>query len=174
MAIIVEGFDNSGKSTLAASFHLTVVHPGPRPKNEEEERLCLEHQLMTCGNLIVMDRVTSLSTPAYSGNASVRYGSYLRRMLDTPYCVLVYCRPPIEVIKDFSRHICKSYDEASKVQWLHDHAEEIVERYDFMMSQVPHRVYDYTNPDLELHGAALSSLIHREEWKKWDTRNIND
>lgn len=174
MAIIVEGFDNSGKSTLAASFHLTVVHPGPRPTTEEEERLCLENQLAMCGNLIVMDRVTSLSTPAYSGNTSINHWNYIRRMLDTPHCVLIYCRPPIEVIKDFSRHICKSYDDVHKVQWLHDHAEEVVHRYDLMMAAIPHRVYDYTNPDPDLYGAALESLVYKQEWKKWDTRNINN
>lgn len=167
MAIIVEGFDNSGKSTLAASFGLEIVHPGPRPKNQDEVNECLKLQVLQARFITVMDRVTAISHPCYAmRDPNDQEILSLTRMLNTKHCVLIYCRPPIEVIKDFSRHICKSYDEVSKINWLQDNAEKIVAQYDRLMSMVPHMKYDYTNPDPNVVKAALKCQLTPGEWQK--------
>lgn len=167
MAIIVEGFDNSGKSTLAASFGLRVVHPGPRPSTDGEEAMCLDYQLETCGLNRVMDRVTSISTPCYTGNFSSLYTQYLDAMLSQSHCVLIYCRPPIHVINDFSHHSAKSYDDEDKIKWLRDNAEAIVGRYDLYMAQFPHLKYDYTNPDQSVVDLAKKAQTSLEAWTRW-------
>ena len=167
MAIILEGFDNSGKSTLAASFGLRVVHPGPRPETPGEEAMCLDYQLETCGSNRVMDRVTSISTPCYTGNFASLYTRYLDAMLSQPHCVLVYCRPPIDIIKDFSHHSAKSYDDEAKIKWLHDNTEVIVDRYDLYMAQFPHMIYDYTKPDYSVKDLALKTQSNLEAWHTW-------
>ena len=167
MAIIVEGFDNAGKSTLARSFGLEIVHPGPRPATQLEESFCLSGQALDCSRRIVMDRVTSISTPCYSGHFKSIYRQCLDAMLNQPRCVLIYCRPPLEVIKDFSNHIAKSYDDETKIKWLHDNAEAIVSRYDLYMSVFPHVKYDYTRPDEGLRQMALQAQSSVEAWNTW-------
>lgn len=114
-----------------------------------------------------MDRVTAISTPCYSGHFRSEYQRVINAMLYTPNCVLIYCRPPLGIIKDFTRHICKDYDEANKVQWLYDHAEEIVGRYDMLMTTIPHLKYDYTNPDPRVMDLAKQAATSREGWDRW-------
>lgn len=166
MAIILEGFDNSGKSTLAASFGLDVVHPGPRPRSFWEEIDFLETQLRECRLPIVMDRVTSVSTPCYTGDLyNPRYRNNIREMLGTPHCVLIYCRPPLEVIQDFSRHQAKDYDENHRLNWLSKNAEKIVSNYDKYLRGLPHLVYDYTNPNMSVVQKAYDALFTIGAWK---------
>lgn len=167
MAIIVEGFDNSGKSTLAASFGLEIVHPGPRPVTLMEEMTCLNSQSVDCTERLVMDRVTSISSPCYTGHFKGIYRRCLDSMLSKPHCVLIYCRPPIEVIKDFSNHIAKSYDDETKIKWLHDNAEAIVSRYDLYMSVFPHIKFDYTKPDEGVRHLARAAQSSTESWNRW-------
>ncbi len=167
MAIIVEGFDNSGKSTLARSFGLEVVHPGPRPLNVTGELRCMLDQLRNAHRPIVMDRVTSISTPCYSGHFGADYKKNLDLILGTRHCVLIYCRPPLEVIMDFSNHIAKSYDDETRIKWLHDNAEAIVSRYDLYMSAFPHVKYDYTQPDEGLRQMAIQAQSSVEAWNTW-------
>lgn len=167
MAIILEGMDGGGKSTLAASFGLDVVHPGPRPTSKLEEARCISRQLVYSRRMLVMDRVTAISTPCYTGNFSSLY----RRAVDAMIrcgAVIVYCRPPIEIIKDFSRHVIKSYDDETKLKWIHDHAEEIVGRYDIYMSAFPHMRYDYTNPDPSVPAMALEAISTPQGMESWN------
>ena len=167
MAIIVEGFDNSGKSTLASSFGLPIFHPGPRPKSSLEEYQCLTTQMDRARDPVVLDRVTSISTPCYTGqNWSVSH-DWAKRMIGQQSCVVIYCRPPIEKIVDFSRHVAKDYDEAKHVQWLIDNAEGIVANYDLYMAQLPHLKYDYTNPDRRVVQLAYDAQISAKGWDKW-------
>jgi hypothetical protein len=92
---------------------------------------------------------------------------WAREMGRTAHCVFIYCRPPIEVIKDFSKHIAKSYDEVNQIQWLHDNAERIVAAYDDYFMFIPHRKYDYTNPDRGVLDAAIEAQHSVEGWKRW-------
>lgn len=96
-----------------------------------------------------------------------RYREYLDRMLETRYCVLVYCRPPIEVIKDFSTHKPKSYDEQTKLAWLQNNLEKIVKNYDTWMRGFPHKVYDYTNPDRKVTELAHDAILSYKAWQRW-------
>ena len=164
MAIIVEGFDNSGKSTLAASLGRPVVHPGPRPGPSEELDYLVE-QLRTSVHPVTMDRVTAISQPCYGDIASLPfYLPYVRKMLDSYPCILIYCRPPTEVIKDFSNHVVKSYDDENKVRWLQDNADRIIANYDHVMAKIPHLRYDYTDPDPNVIELALNSSQSLGAW----------
>lgn len=129
--------------------------------------MCLDYQLKTCNKNRVMDRVTSISTPCYTGNFASMYRQYLDSMLSQVHCVLVYCRPPLKVIMDFSRHSAKSYDDETKIKWLYDNAEAIVSRYDLYMAQFPHVKYDYTNPDQALMDLAKNAQTSQEAWVQW-------
>ena len=166
MAIILEGFDNSGKSTLAASVGLDVVHPGPRPKDFFEERRYLEKQEAEARTPIVMDRVTCVSTPMYSGRPMRHYMPYLESLLQTRHCVMIYCRPKIESILNFEAHAVKGYDTDEKIRWLMKNAGLIVKRYDDLMATVPHLVYDWTNPDREVVQMAYDAQFTIGAWQR--------
>ncbi len=164
MSIILEGFDNSGKSTLAATFGRAVVHPGPRPKPEEEEEY-LRNQVLLSSQKVVMDRVTAISQPCYGDIGSLpHYMPYIRKMIGRFPCILIYCRPPTEVIKDFSKHVVKSYDDEQKTQWLLDNADRIIANYDLVMSKIPHLKYDYTNPDPQVVILARRANMNLRTW----------
>lgn len=148
MAIILEGFDNSGKSTLAKSLAWPVVHPGPRPASPVEESKCLGDQHLQVFKDVVMDRVTAISQMAYTGDFTEIRKKYAQQM--AKYGVLVYCRPPIEVIRNFDNHEIKSHDDEKWIQYIQENAIVIVARYDVIMSSLPHVVYDWTNPSAEV------------------------
>ena len=145
MAIILEGFDNSGKSSLASKLGLEVVHPGPRPKTDAEELKCLEQQAaMLYRRGIVMDRCTAISQACYSGTQHLTYHDWVVKALTRAPVVIVYCRPPIEVMMDFSTHQVKSYDDEKFIKYLQDNGLDIIARYDAFMARYPHIKYDYT------------------------------
>jgi hypothetical protein len=169
MAIIIEGFDNSGKSTLAESFGLEVLHPGPRPESVVAEMACIQHQLANASKPVVMDRVTCISSPAYAGNRPFHrlYKRHALQLVATPHCVIIYCRPPIETILDFSTHKAKAYDTRDSEMTLRRKARSIVGNYDGIMMHVPHLRYDYTNPDRKVVQLAYDAQHSLEAWKTW-------
>lgn len=171
MAIIVEGFDNSGKSTLAESFGLEVIHPGLAPKGRYEESKCLEVQAKQARLPVVLDRVTCISTQVYGGRLFDPYlKSYLTDMLTTHHCVLIYCRPDLDRILDFSRHQSKGYDKPSQVDWLKKNAVRLVAQYDQLMSGIPHIKYDWADPDMSKVQLAYDAQFTIGAWRKCLTK----
>lgn len=166
MAIVVEGFDNTGKSTLARYFQLDIKHPGPRPKTPYEEATCLQLQLLQAGLPVVLDRITSISTACYGDRMEdtllARYRQAMTRM---PRCIVVYCRPPLGKILDFSTHESKDYDTSEQEAWLKSNAVAIVGRYDRLMSTIPHVTHDWTNPNWALINKAKLALYDYNDWR---------
>lgn len=149
--IILEGFDNSGKSTLSKQFDLEVKHPGPAPQSYVEELDCLRKQLCLASQHIVHDRVTCISSQVYDGRLNDPWlSSWLNAMINVPKCVLVYCRPPLDVILDFSNHEVKEYDSPGHLEKIRRNAYEMVMRYDALINNVPHIKFDWTNPQVSL------------------------
>jgi hypothetical protein len=166
--IVLEGMDNSGKSTLAQLFELEVVHPGPAPKSTEEELNCLKDQNLLAGaNNIVHDRVTCISSQVYKNKVfDPRYMSYLRSMQAAPGCVIVYCRPPDDLVLDFNNHKRKDYDTDEAIQLLADNATQYLRSYDRLMYNVPHLLYNYTISN-NIVEQAKSLLTDIQRWNKW-------
>lgn len=172
MAIIIEGFDNSGKSTLAHQLGLPILHPGPRPKNADEEAMCLQTQLASAGQPVIMDRVTAISQPAYAQARPFqkKYKGHAMRLLNTPHCVLIYCRPPMALILDFSTHEAKEYDSEISIMRLRRDARRVVANYDSIMASIPCFRYDYTKPDASMLELALEAQHSMEAWNQWNSR----
>lgn len=168
MAVILEGMDNSGKSTLAKKFGLEVVHPGPRPRTWGEEQRCLEDQLRDCRLPIVMDRVTCISSQVYMGKVlDKQYMSYLDRMVCTHNCVIIYCRPPTRTILHMDSHEAKPYDTAEHLANIKLNANHYIEAYDKLFKSTPHLVYNYTTPDDSVIDLAMDIVFNIGAWKKW-------
>ena len=176
MAIILEGMDNSGKSTLAAKLAtglgLSIYHPGPAPKSRDEEQACFNDQLEKASQPVIMDRVTCISSQIYRNRLrSPRYLDWLRKMVITPTCIIVYCRPPSELVLDFSTHQVKAHDTPESLKALEAKATGLLQQYDDLMFHTPCVRYDYT----KVYGDNLDEFVARvgkiasqpSEWMKW-------
>ena len=144
MAIILEGFDNSGKSSLADRLGFPVLHAGGPPANDIELRACLDKQLSDCKPGVTFDRVSCISDQVYGGKMfHEMHKWYLKRMLDQPATIVIYCRPPDEFLKDFSGHIRKSHDSDQHIEDIEANMALYIKRYDDLMITIPHVKYDY-------------------------------
>lgn len=143
--IILEGFDNSGKSTLAQKLGLPVKHAGGPPKDFRQLTTNLEEQLEYCGKPVVLDRVTCISDQVYGNKMfDLHLQAYLKQMLKCKSSVLVYCRPPIEAILNFTDHQVKDHDTAEHLEDIKTNAIRYIDRYDQLMSTIDHIKFDYT------------------------------
>lgn len=165
--IIIEGMDNSGKSTLATKLGLEVIHPGPAPSTYEIEQGFLESQLRDARLPIVMDRVTCISQQVYQNKLfDQRYMDFLNRMLATPHCIVIYCRPPDKVILNLDTQEIKEYDTVESMAKLKANASNYIKSYDKLMSKIPHLLYNYTCTNDSLIQLAISTQFILGDWRK--------
>lgn len=155
--IIIEGMDNSGKSTLAKKLGLKTIHPGPAPESDSIELECMEYQLSIAQEPVIMDRITCISQQVYQNRLfDSKYTAFLHRMLSTPKCIVVYCRPPKEVILNFESHCKKSYDTEESINNLIKNGSALIDRYDELMKTIPNIKYDFTKFFMDL---AIPTLL---------------
>lgn len=159
--IILEGFDGAGKSTLAAKLKFPVKHAGGPPKTLLDLISNLKSQSEWCGQRVILDRVTCISHQVY-GNAmwDPKLLHCLREMMKCKNTVLVYCRPPNEVLLDFSKHEVKGHDSTEHLEMIEKEALTFISRYDEIMSQTPHVKYDYLVDGN--NSEFIKSLIHSQ------------
>lgn len=153
--IIVEGCDNTGKSTLVAKLaedlKLLVINNKRRPKDYTEASNYL-HQVMTSfpGIPTILDRLCTISEPVYGPicrNTHIYSQAQLRGDLDfllrhNP--TIIYCRPPVATILGFG--------DRPQMEGVKDNARSIIGAYDLTIDQLAlqgFRVvhWDYTNYD---------------------------
>lgn len=152
MIIIVEGPDNSGKSTLAKELSellgYTVSHPGGSPKTIDAATACCADQQSRLEHAeslkLIMDRVTCISDLAYQDRNHDLYNLYQRQMIASNGVVLVYCRPPKRVIRSFKGTGIKPHKSAEEVKFARSNIKRIIDSYDSIMQHLPHFVYDHT------------------------------
>lgn len=172
--IILEGADNSGKSTLADKFSKMGlrVHPaGPAPKGKQEELDCLRTQYhLASQDGCVLDRVTCISQQIYADRMFDKVlSTALMQIMELPSTVLVYCRPPNRVLMDMSTHKVKTYDTEEHLQKIIENQHKYIERYDSLMSTLPAIVYDWTDQSLDVNGF-LKTIIDAQLDKQLWTR----
>lgn len=143
--IILEGFDGAGKTTLANKLKFPVKHAGGPPKTLQQLITNLKEQGAWCGQRVILDRVTCISHQVYGNNMyDTKLMHCLRQMLDCKNTILVYCRPPDEVLLDFSNHEIKEHDSEEHIEDLKRNVRLYIDRYDELMSPLIHVKYDYT------------------------------
>lgn len=140
MIIIVEGADNSGKSTLAQKlaehFRLEVVHPGGPPKTVANIIGCMSEQIgaFRMSNIVsfVYDRVTCISDYVYRCDSryDTIFKSFQEDLAFEPNIVIIYCRPSDEQLMNFDNHVTKEHEDEDVVERAKRNVRRTIERYD--------------------------------------------
>lgn len=180
--IIVEGPDNSGKSTLvkylADKYKLEVLQPlskGP-PSNIEElysNTKSLILQAIHKGRGCIVDRMPLIGESIYGPicrekDLWVPYFDYkvrLQKSINTLEPFYIYCRPTDGMILDMTTHQVKEYDTEEHLNKIKQNKRLILDAYDnYFVNFGNHNFfrYDYNNPQ---HLGQLNERL--KEYLKW-------
>jgi hypothetical protein len=168
MLVILEGMDNSGKSTLAMKLHEALDFPIIKPpsynkvykQGEKAQDACFlwnENILKETkrGNhpcySYIFDRHQLISTPVYEPVLFKRntlvmhpwFGRLVYQFAENAP-LIVYCRPPAEVILNFG--------DREQMKGVREEGIALLERYDIVIDQLKRAgfdviEYDYTKPE---------------------------
>lgn len=176
--IIIEGPDNSGKSGIANYLHadlgVPLYHAGGPPKSKEDIVKRAEFLLDNYGRFI-FDRAALISEPVYSllrheGNSLLGEELHLYSKLRNLNPIIIYCRPPIERLMNFDKHVVKKeYDTPDHVAAVEKNAMQLINRYDQLFEDgmlPPHIPYDYSKDDKAMVTKTVRRLI-TERHKYW-------
>jgi hypothetical protein len=140
MLIVVEGMDNTGKSTLAQhiaeKFKIVLMANKQRPRSVSEA-IRYTSIVRTVSSIfpVIVDRWAPISEPVYG---PILRGENLAEGISDEADLIIYCRPPIEVIMN--------YGNREQMPGVIENTREIVAAYDELMSRKHYVLYDYTNP----------------------------
>lgn len=152
--IIVEGFDCSGKSTLAnriaGRLGWPVLHTGGPTRDEADVVSCLVRSRTRWQKRVVQDRITHISESVYS---HLEFPAKAARALDAireipPTVLVVYCKPPPEYLLDAlaHEHRQQAWDTNDHLERVRRDARSMIAFYDTVMMMVrlrcPVHVYD--------------------------------
>lgn len=149
MIIILEGFDESGKSALAQKLSkrtgFNVSHPGKRPFDSNDALNMADKQsglfeFAKDVNLI-LDRVTCISSNCYTWHTSNIFARHQLQIIDSKYIKVIYCKyngAPLTV---------SDHDRDGSVGFARKNKDQIIERYNNLFAGIPHCEYDYKDSD---------------------------
>lgn len=171
--ILVEGMDNSGKTTLIQTlireskgrgYLRALVSLGPS-KPEHEQRDWARTQLFSSGNPIIYDRFLPICDIVYGG--VLRGGSiwtinspYLKELKQLKNPLIIYCRPPKETILSFA-------DGRAQMKGVVEKGEALVDEYDGVMSYLSALgfeiiKFDYTKDSIDKIKEIVEKRIKRD------------
>lgn len=160
MTIIVEGMDNTGKTTLieAITNHLQqgevpFFHRKPRGPGSRGQDLTEIHTMLESTGVRIYDRTPVISELVYGkvlrgegslGNQSWHFLQLLLRIEP----LIIYCRPHDDAIFNFG--------DRPQMAGVIEQKQKLLERYDFMMNAIRNLgygqlvfTYDWQTMDLE-------------------------
>lgn len=146
--VIVEGMDNTGKSTLvqllAEEFKLCKVATYCKPKSLE-----MIHDYDFWLNLspqpVIMDRHPAISDLIYG--ESLRGMSYISEKESLAWAkdhLIIYCRPDLDKIQE-------TFDERPQMRGVKENLLRLLTFYETYMEVVNHVLYDHNNLDEVKH-----------------------
>lgn len=134
MIIVVEGVDNSGKTTLAQYLakQLRAVYlkvERPKKGNDLTKFNNLLQVARMYSGIVVADRHVAISEPIYG---PICRGKHDLDLLEVKMCIqelthIVYCRPPNNVILD-------SLNDRPQMSGVDEHIKELIDAYDALFA----------------------------------------
>lgn len=171
MAIILEGPDAAGKTTLArwlVDMGMEIVVTGGAPRSLEALIQHCHRQVNACEDRRnVIDRISPIShpiyNPAYRGNEMLAV--YLGMMINRDDVVVVYCRPPTDALMKPEKHQWKDYDTEEDKQKILNNQMVYIDLYDEAFAAIPHVCYDYTIRDSDemVELTAMLAASHKSD-----------
>lgn len=139
--VIIEGMDNSGKSTLAQilseEFHMCLVKTYQKPSSTVGIYK-YDEWLESCPQRIIMDRHPMISDFIYG--RVLRGFSYIDERISQDWSknhLIIYCRPSEEIILDFGTR--------NQMKGVVEQAIKLLLTYDMYMETISHIRYDFSN-----------------------------
>ena len=163
MAIIIEGPDNAGKSTLAQELGNLLKYPvfhagGPPETNELAIKFCFQ-QIKLLDYAVILDRVTPISRQIYENRFSdPELTDFLKTMATNKNTIIIYCRPPNETLMDMDNHQIKDHDSSEHIAYVLENHHNFIELYDRLMNRTQHFLYDWTM-DIDLSKLAKALYL---------------
>lgn len=143
--IIVEGIDNSGKSSLinqlAEHFKLPYAHAHRSTALTQDSIHRWQNWASACPKTLILDRHPAISDLVYGpiirgGTASTPELAQSARRNN----FLVFCCPSFQTI-------LATYEDREQMEGTHQNLKKLYEAYqDLMLELEPDYVYDFTNP----------------------------
>lgn len=150
MFVIVEGPDNSGKSTLcdliSKETGVPVTHSGGPPKNDQEMNDRIK-RLLDHPRPALFDRFPVISDRVYgyAMNRGTPVTDEHVRQLKIRAPTIIYCRPSISELLKFERdQSSKVYKSPEHIRGVESHIFALIGRYDEVISDYEHLHYDWT------------------------------
>lgn len=169
--IIIEGCDNSGKSTLAArlakDLGVPVIHSTRPDLNSKPEELLKHSQSQLIPAAVILDRIFAISEYVYG--RVLRGGSLLKdkqvdALMDLHYRkhLIIYCRPKDATIRDN-----RGRDQMDGVL---DHMPQLIAEYDYLMSELDRT--GATIIEYDYQGRGYPNLVKKcfDHFKEYETR----
>ena len=153
MKIIIEGMDNSGKTTLAAKLssetHMPFKHSGGKAASQDEILDRATNILLDHRNYIY-DRIPFISGRIYGSVLrgedafAIGYGKQLFDGFRMRNPLVIYCRPPSSFILDFG--------DREQMAGVIENSQKLLAKYDEFIeylsdSGMPVFYYDFTKPE---------------------------
>ena len=141
--IIVEGMDNTGKTTLiqqlAEDLKLTIAKTYYKPWGDRDEMVLYANWLEICPFPLIVDRHPFISELIYG--TTLRGHSHSDRSLAASVQgihLVIYCRPPTDTI-------LSTLQDREQMEGVDKHAKALLDLYDEVVQDSVH--YDYTAPE---------------------------
>mgnify|MGYP005841666411 CR=1 FL=1 len=148
MRIVVEGYDASGKSTLAQALAnklgLGVHEAGPKPKDDDHAISQSLNQLSLDNK--VLCRITPISRQAYQLDRSLSHYVELQNLvkkLVNDHTIFIFCTGEAD------NHVVKDHDTLEHLEYLDEYGETIKQRYEDIFQSIDHYKYDFKIDDME-------------------------
>lgn len=172
MRVILEGPDNAGKTTLArkvtgACPHVVYRHPGGPPPTFEAERACMiEQEGWLCLSHTVVDRVTSISQRVYSPDPALdpERAAHLQKLLQVYKPLVIYCRPSTDRLMRREDFTWRDGETEEHKQKILQNQHTFIQRYDEVMTPVPHVAYDFDDPNSSVIVQRLCGAMSGRTW----------
>ncbi len=138
--IIIEGMDNSGKSTLASRISKKLdipYHHNIKPESHDKFVQGFFLQLAGSWELRIQDRFSPISELVYGSvvrDKSVLeacHFKYLDMMLRGNHATIIYCRPKVETILNFK--------DRDQMEGVVEKSLILIKRYDWLMGVLEER-----------------------------------